>query len=72
MKGSVLNFYINNYLVLSKTENGPASGKLGGCQFGYQASPMYVDWAQAGMAQTTSERAGPTRCQIPNPLLRCT
>jgi hypothetical protein len=51
MKGRVMKFYINDYLVLSKTVSGPASGRLGVFQYSGSARAMNVDWAQAGMAQ---------------------
>ncbi len=49
-KGTKLNFYINNYLVLSKSINGPACGRVGVFSYDYFERKTRVSWATAGLA----------------------
>jgi len=55
MKGTTLKFYINDYLVLSKSITGPVKGRLGVFQFSSSAKRMDVDWAMAGMPAVPTE-----------------
>jgi hypothetical protein len=70
-KGTKLNFYINDSLVISKTVSGPTSGEIGVVTWRprWMLEPIYVDWAVAGapVLPTAAEQAatGQAAIQIP-------